>query len=454
VVAAAHDLGINSPLDPNLSIGLGGVRVGVTPLEMAHAYASLASRGARVGGSILFHTPDAGYESPTQDPISILRVDFPDGHRDVNRVKATRAMSETDALTQIDAMRGVTTLQSGTGTAARLPGRTVVGKTGTSSDFKDAWFVGFTPQRATAVWVGYAKPARSMARDFHGHPVFGGTYPAEIFHDFMQQALRGQPASDWPHSPGVAQNSYMVDVRRAPYVLAPSGCKGVRELIMAIHDRPTKQTSDCERGLTFVPDMTGLKRSSARTLADGQGLNFQWEHQAAQPGQQVDRVVDQVPAPGVQVPIEDPVRVFIAKDVPLVRVPDVTGLDVTEAAARLQAMKFRVVIEDGAKQDGASPGEVIAQDTRAEAPAPRRSVITLAVVGESGAITVPHLRGLRLAAARDVMRREGLRIESERQNGSSTTRDDDVVVDTDIGAGKLVPRGATVTVMTARRSAS
>jgi beta-lactam-binding protein with PASTA domain len=52
------------------------------------------------------------------------------------------------------------------------------------------------------------------------------------------------------------------------------------------------------------------------------------------------------------------------------------------------------------------------------------------------------------------MRREGLRIESERQNGSSTTRDDDVVVDTDIGAGKLVPRGATVTVMTARRSAS
>jgi beta-lactam-binding protein with PASTA domain len=146
--------------------------------------------------------------------------------------------------------------------------------------------------------------------------------------------------------------------------------------------------------------------------------------------------------------------VFIAKDVPLVRVPHVTGLDITEAAARLQAMKFRVVIEDGAKQDGASPGEVIAQDTRAEAPAPRRSVITLAVVGESGAITVPHLRGLRLAAARDVMRREGLRIESERQNGSSTTRDDDVVVDTDIGAGKLVPRGATVTVMTARRSAS
>ena len=78
-------MGINSPLDPNLSIGLGGVRVGVTPLEMAHAYSTLAARGKRVGGSILFHTPDAGYESPTQDPVSILRVEFPDGHKDLNR---------------------------------------------------------------------------------------------------------------------------------------------------------------------------------------------------------------------------------------------------------------------------------------------------------------------------------------------------------------------------------
>ena len=67
-------------------------------------------------------------------------------------------MSDTDALTQIDAMRGVVALESGTGNAAALPGRTVIGKTGTSSDFKDAWFVGFTPQRATAVWVGYVKP--------------------------------------------------------------------------------------------------------------------------------------------------------------------------------------------------------------------------------------------------------------------------------------------------------
>ena len=150
-------------------------------------------------------------------------------------------------------------------------------------------------------------------------------------------------------------------------MLAPIGCKGVRELIMATGDRPTKQTSDCERGLTFVPDLAGLKRSSAHTLAEGQGLEFQWEYVAAEPGQTVDRVVDQVPDPGVQVPIGDPVRVFIAKDVPLVRVPGSPGLNVAEAVARLQAVKFRVVIEDGATQEGARPGEVIGQDIRADA---------------------------------------------------------------------------------------
>ena len=117
------------------------------------------------------------------------------------------------------------------------------------------------------------------------------------------------------------QNGYAVDIRRDPYVLAPMGCKGVRELIMAIDDRPAKETSDCERGLTFVPDLAGQKRSSARTLAKARASSSSGSTSPPQPGQTVDRVVDQVPEPGVQVPIGDPVRVFIAKDVPLVRVP-------------------------------------------------------------------------------------------------------------------------------------
>ena len=122
--------------------------------------------------------------------------------------------------------------------------------------------------------------------------------------------------------------------------------------------------------------------------------------------------------------------------------------------ARLQAVKFRVVIEDGATQEGARQGEVIGQDIRADAPSPRRSVITLAVVGASGAIPVPGLNGLTLAQAKDVMRQAGLRVESERANGGSTTRDDDIVVDTDMASGRQVPKGATITLLTARPTAS
>ena len=77
-------LGITSPLDPSLPIGLGGLRVGVTPLEMAHAYSTIATRGKRMGGSVLFHTRTPAM-TRRPHPISIERIDFPGGHKDLNR---------------------------------------------------------------------------------------------------------------------------------------------------------------------------------------------------------------------------------------------------------------------------------------------------------------------------------------------------------------------------------
>ena len=78
----------------------------------------------------------------------------------------------------------------GTATAAALSGVVVAGKTGTTSNYGDAWFVGWTPQMTTAVWVGYPNRLVSMANDFNGGPVEGGTYPAIIWHNFMAQALQ------------------------------------------------------------------------------------------------------------------------------------------------------------------------------------------------------------------------------------------------------------------------
>ena len=88
----------------------------------------------------------------------------------------------------------------GTGFRAAI-GRPLAGKTGTTSSFADAWFTGFTPQLATSVWVGDPSAQVPMRHLFGGGPVYGGTFPALIFHDYMAAALAGQPAADLPAAP-------------------------------------------------------------------------------------------------------------------------------------------------------------------------------------------------------------------------------------------------------------
>jgi penicillin-binding protein 1A len=83
----------------------------------------------------------------------------------------------------------------GTGTAAQI-GRPQAGKTGTTDSFTDGWFTGYTPQLATSVWVGYPHSTVSMY-SVHGITVYGGTFPAEIWHDFTQAALDGAPVLNW-----------------------------------------------------------------------------------------------------------------------------------------------------------------------------------------------------------------------------------------------------------------
>jgi penicillin-binding protein 1A len=161
---------------------IGGLTVGVTPLDMAHAYETIAHGGRRVSGTL------AG----DGEPVAIQEVDagshtLPNGsHHDVNHVKTKVVLSASIAATETSMLE--TVLQYGTGRAAAI-GQFAAGKTGTTSNYGDAWFVGWDHKYTVAVWVGYPNGLVPMTTAFNGGPVLGGTYPALIWHNFMTSAL-------------------------------------------------------------------------------------------------------------------------------------------------------------------------------------------------------------------------------------------------------------------------
>lgn len=178
----AHRMGITTPLSTNAAMTIGGLTIGVTPLDMAHAYETIAHGGQRVTGTMAL----AGA------PVGIQEVNagshlLPDGrHVDVNSVRSYPVLPKWVAEEETSVLE--TVIQYGTGKNAAI-GQFAAGKTGTTSNYGDAWFVGWDSKYTVAVWVGYPNKLIPMTTDFGGQPVLGGTFPALIWHDFMVSAL-------------------------------------------------------------------------------------------------------------------------------------------------------------------------------------------------------------------------------------------------------------------------
>ena len=183
IAHVAHEMGITTPISTNPAMTIGGLKVGVTPLDMAHSYETIAHNGRRVSGTL---APEPGAPVGIQEVASPERP-LPDGSRqDVNHVTSTPVLPPAIAATETEMLE--TVLQYGTARAAAL-GEFAAGKTGTTTNYVDAWFVGWNHKYTVAVWVGYPEGAKAMLTDFNGGPVLGGTFPALIWHDFMISAL-------------------------------------------------------------------------------------------------------------------------------------------------------------------------------------------------------------------------------------------------------------------------
>jgi penicillin-binding protein 1A len=179
IARLAERMGIRTPVSSNYAMTLGGLNPGVTPLDMAHAYETLIAGGRRIYGTL-----GAGNEGP----VGIKEVLGPkDKVIKANKTQAKRVLPARIANETVNIM--TTVVSQGTGRRAALgPGQFAAGKTGTTENSGDAWFVGFNDRWTVAVWVGYADRLKPMLTEFAGQPVEGGTYPALIWHDFMVAA--------------------------------------------------------------------------------------------------------------------------------------------------------------------------------------------------------------------------------------------------------------------------
>lgn len=178
VVRIAKTLGISTPIRPVLSLPLGANEV--TMIDITKAYGVFANHGHLV------------------EPTSIMRIEDRDGNLIYeSRVHDKAVFDENLIAALVDMMRGV--LNYGTGQNARI-GRPAAGKTGTTSDYKDAWFIGFVPQLVTATWVGNDNN-KSMNK------VTGGGVPALMWREFMTFALKDLPAKDFARPSGLVQRA-------------------------------------------------------------------------------------------------------------------------------------------------------------------------------------------------------------------------------------------------------
>lgn len=196
VIETARKLGVVSPLQPTLSLGLGAYEV--TPLELASVYGVLATNGLRTEPITYWNVRDGAGRLLHEQRPSLQRV-----------------YEEAPVRLLTDVLRGVIT--RGTGTAAN-PGRPAAGKTGTTSDSRDTWFVGYTPQMVVAIWAGNDDNSKMSSN------AAGGVVVAPTWSKFVKSALKKVPVVNFasPQLVARASGSATPSIPMATRSLAPS----------------------------------------------------------------------------------------------------------------------------------------------------------------------------------------------------------------------------------------
>jgi len=286
-VSMAAKMGVTSPLQPYPSAVLG--TNDVTPLEMASAYGTFANRGLAVPPTLVTRVLD--------DKGSVI---YEHAHEQRRVMKQDTADAVTNVLEQV--------VNRGTGVGARI-GRPVAGKTGTGEQWRDAWFVGFTPDLVTSVWVGFPGGQISMVPPKTRIRVLGGSWPASIWQLYMSAALANTPVTAFPPPPPLVfgadappvpvTNVVGLPVAQAEAALAGDGFHDVRVLAPSdqyppgyvIAESPAAG-SDAPGGSLVtitvsngqataeIPDVLDRTEADATAALQGDGFTVKVVHQA------------------------------------------------------------------------------------------------------------------------------------------------------------------------------
>jgi penicillin-binding protein 1A len=294
----AHAAGIRSQMDPVPALVLGALPQGTTPIELAHAYATFAAHGSRTsmvdgGGPRYVSTVNDPRTDERWRPVAIERQSIPRGVAD--QVTAT--------------LQGV--IRQGTGTGAAF-GRPAAGKTGTTEEYRDAWFVGYTPELVTAVWVGHVRGGIPMRTENGGGPVTGGSIPASIWRTFMSASLDGRPVSLF----ALEKPTYVtVGIDADSGLLAGAWCAGSVKARFVEGKEPTETTTTCVERDRPVPDLVGLTIDDARTALtdDSFEVRPKVETRLVTDEQQDQVVISQQPASGTRVFRDEPISLVVGE---------------------------------------------------------------------------------------------------------------------------------------------
>ncbi len=338
----------------------------VNTLEMASAYGTLATGGLHVM------------------PTPVSSVTTADGTVLYRAGAKARAVVSPDVVRQADDVLQQVVLQ-GTGEAANI-GRPQIGKTGTAQNYSDAWFVGAIPQLVAAVWIGFPQGQISMCCGrTRIDPVYGGTWPAQIWHAFMVNATAHMPQKPFPTS-DLQYVTLRIDITQGCLANQFTPPQNIRMDTYVVGTEPKlkvcKEPSSYQ--LLSVPSVVGLRREQAVSSLKSAGFTVRVRFDRSS-SERPGVVVGQDPSGGEQAEQTSTVTITVAGGSgERIGVPDVVGMHEDRATTTLGHAGFQVAVVrqrqcDPTDECDARAGAVWSQSPAAGEDADPGSIVTIVV---------------------------------------------------------------------------